>query len=388
MVAATAPRAYLRNRSYLSTLFVHFFGDTMNNGRSVLVAWLALALGLSNEAVGVWLILYNVGAALTQPFFGWLSDRIGPRWIMTFGIGWLVFFYAIASLSGPWTALVATTIASIGSGAFHPAGTLIASQTSKTARTQATAVFFMLGQLGLFIGPIFAGLLLDRFGRIGFLALPSLALIGVATSYAWAADITRPAPTASQATQPSQLTLPVAAALVLLMLSINTLSMTAMTFSPKLFSELGYSNGYAGATAGLWMLGSAMGGIVGGHLADRTGNRMPLLVGFLGVIAPFYFFIPAPDTVRLVLLVVAGFFGGFPHSVLILLAQGLLPKRKALASGLSLGLMFMGGALGSYVVGLVADRVGLEAAMQNLAWLPLLLVGLVFVLPVRNAAEQ
>jgi predicted MFS family arabinose efflux permease len=97
---------------------------------------------------------------------------------------------------------------------------------------------------------------------------------------------------------------------------------------------------------------------------------------------PFIFtYIPAGDPWRFPLLLFAGFFGGMPHSILILRAQSLLPGRRALASGLALGFMFLAGSVGAYLVGVAADSVGLALTLQALAFLPLLAVAASLLLP-------
>jgi FSR family fosmidomycin resistance protein-like MFS transporter len=65
-------------------------------------------------------------------------------------------------------------------------------------------------------------------------------------------------------------------------------------------------------------------------------------------------------------------FNGAPHRILVTLAQRALPGRAGLASGLTLGFMFTAGALGAYVSGLAADRVGLVYVLQANAGLLLL----------------
>jgi MFS transporter, FSR family, fosmidomycin resistance protein len=67
----------------------------------------------------------------------------------------------------------------------------------------------------------------------------------------------------------------------------------------------------------------------------------------------------------------------------LLTAQALLPSRQALASGLILGFMFFSGAIGAYLVGLTADRVGLGLALQMTAGLPLLAAVAALFLPRR-----
>jgi FSR family fosmidomycin resistance protein-like MFS transporter len=153
----------------------HFFVDVLNNSRTLLVAIVAVSIGLTNAEVGIALLLYNIGSALLQPVFGWMADRFGPRWLVVGGMGWMIGLYGVAAVAPDWPALVAITLAGLGSGAFHPTGAKVAGEVSTTARNQATAVFFTAGQLGLFVGPVLAGGLLDSYGRIGFLALPFLA---------------------------------------------------------------------------------------------------------------------------------------------------------------------------------------------------------------------
>jgi FSR family fosmidomycin resistance protein-like MFS transporter len=372
---STAPPApFLRDKAYIADALTHFFVDIMNNGRTVLVALLAVSIGLTNAQVGLALLLYNVGSALAQPVFGWLADKRGPRWYVVGGIGWMIAFYAVASFAPEWIALVAVTMAGFGSGAFHPTGTMVASQSSTTKRTQATAFFFMAGQIGLFVGPIAAGLLMDRFGRIGFIALPLFATTALIGGYLHIHNPDKVAQAAEKAARAVKMHLKwsVVAALGWLMLLTNTVSIATINFAPKLFLEEGYSAGYAGVMSGVWMLGSAFGGVVGGWIADRHGNRLAIALGVSGAIIPLLLYIPAPDLARVLLLTIAGFFGGMPHSILVLGAQWLMPGRRAMASGLALGFMFMGGAVGSYAVGIIADSIGLATTLQGLASLLIL----------------
>lgn len=387
-------RAFLRQRDYLAVSLTHFFVDVLNSGRTLLVALLAISIGLSNTQVGIALLLYNVGSSLSQPLFGWLADRIGARWLTIGGMGWMILFYTVASLGTDWLALITLTMAGLGSGATHPTGTMVASQSSQTHRTQATALFFMAGQLGLFSGPVLAGVLLEQYGRPGYLVLPLTAFIAFASSWQWLSHKNRrvhagPQRTAAPAESVSRGHLVArrrALLLAVIILSGSTVSIAAINFSPKLFTELGFAPGYVGWLAGLFMAGSAIGGIVGGSLADRYGGKLVILMGVLGTILPIYFYIPAAGATRFALILLAGFFGGMPHSVLILMAQSLLPGRQALASGLALGFMFFSGSVGSFFVGVLADRLGLAIVLQGTALLPLGAAAAALLLP-KGAAD-
>lgn len=388
--------SFLREREYLAVSITHFFVDVLNSGRNLLVAILAISLGLSNAQVGIALLLYNVGSALAQPLFGWLADRIGARWLVVGGMGWMIFFYVVASVAGDWPALVALTVASLGSGAFHPTGTMVASEISHSHRNKATAVFFMAGQLGLFVGPVLTGLVLAQFGRPGYLVLPALSFIALTSGWQWLIDrrprtedqgpwlLQQPhgGPDDEQTTRRVQGSMAGRAILLsVIIFMVGTVSIAAITFAPKLFTELQYEPGYVGLLSGLFMMGSALGGVAGGTMADRTNGKWVILLGLIGVILPVYFYIPVAGGARLVLLLLAGFFVGMPHTILVLMVQSLLPRRRATASGLALGFMFFSGAVGSYFLGIIADRVGLGPALQGTAALPIIAIIATLLLP-------
>lgn len=390
----TLDLSYIRNRAYLAVSLTHFFVDVLNNSRTLLVAILAVSIGLSNAEVGIALLLYNIGSALLQPVFGLMADKFGPRWLVVGGMGWMIGLYGLAAVAPEWPALIAITFAGLGSGAFHPTGAMVAGEVTSTARNQATAVFFTAGQIGLFVGPVLAGGLLDSYGRTGYVVLPFLALLAFGSGLRWLSNKDshhethfHSVPKPTTALKPRQaIHWPTALPLTIIILSSSTIGIAAINFAPKLFTELGFDPGYVGWTAGLFMMGSAVGGIVGGALGDRLGRKPPILIGFIGAILPLIFYIPVDDPWRFVLLLLAGFFAGMPHSILVIMAQSLMPGRRGTASGLILGMMFFSGAIGSLVVGWLGDRIGLGPALQWTAVLPVIAIAATLALPARSPA--
>jgi FSR family fosmidomycin resistance protein-like MFS transporter len=386
----TIQATFLKERSYMAVALTHFCVDVLNSSRNLLMALLAINLGLTNAQLGINLLLYNIGSSLSQPLFGWLADRMGSRLLVVGGMGWMIAFFGLAATLPEWPALIAVTIAGIGSGAFHPTGTKVASETSQEFTGRATAFFFMSGQLGLFAGPVLAGFLLEGYGRPGYLVLPVLALTAFVSGWQWlsrqhthTADSAR-ATTVAPPFAPSPQLVRAAGLLFLIILSYSSVGIAAMTFAPKLFTEIGFEPGYIGWLGGLFMLGSAIGGLVGGTLADRYSGRWVIFGGLMAAILPIYYYIPVEGIGRFLLLFAAGFFSGMPHSILILRVQSLLPGRKALASGLALGTMFFSGSVGSYVLGLIADNVGLAVTLQGTAVLPFIAGLLALLLPRRE----
>jgi FSR family fosmidomycin resistance protein-like MFS transporter len=376
----------LGERDYQAVALTHFFIDVLNSSRTLLVAILALSLGLSNTQVGLALLIYNIGNALTQPFFGSLADRIGPRTLVLSGMAWMIGFYAVAAVAGDWLALVSVTIAGFGSGAFHPSGTMVASHASTTKRTQATSVFFMAGQLGLFAGPILTGIILGQLGRPYYLILPVLALGALISGWrslsrdgghygAAAASVAERGRFQLSIPPESRKGILILAAIILF---TGTMSIATINFAPVLFTEMGLPVGQVGWLSGLLLLGAAVGGVVGGTLADRIGGRRVIIFSMLLAVVPLFGYVVTDGVLRLFLLIAGGFFAGMPHSIFVLAGQNLMPGRHATASGMILGYLFFAGSLGTFLVGVAADQVGLATALQAVAILPLLAVILTF----------
>jgi FSR family fosmidomycin resistance protein-like MFS transporter len=99
---------------------------------------------------------------------------------------------------------------------------------------------------------------------------------------------------------------------------------------------------------------------LGGNLADRYGKRRVAAISLtvaalpIGAIA-----LTGWSTWLYVLIPLAGFFTGSTHTIIVVLAQRVIPSGMGLASGLILGFMFSAGALGAMLSGYFADLWGM-----------------------------
>jgi FSR family fosmidomycin resistance protein-like MFS transporter len=115
---------------------------------------------------------------------------------------------------------------------------------------------------------------------------------------------------------------------------------------------------------------------VGGFLADRVG-RWPVINLSLALVAPFYLGLLQLGLPWAALPgVVGGFLLGMSQSPSMVVVQELLPGRAGLISGLLMGFMFVTGAIGTSVTGVIADGIGLLRALHGVALLPLLAAAL------------
>ncbi|NOZ49808.1 MAG: MFS transporter [Chloroflexi bacterium] len=146
-----------------------------------------------------------------------------------------------------------------------------------------------------------------------------------------------------------------------------TVQATTTTFLPKFLQDQGWTPGSYGVAASMLMIGSAIGNVVGGKLADRIGRRKVVAGSLLLAALPLWFYLQAAPPWLHILIFLIGFLTGAGFSVTVVMAQALLPGRQALASGLTLGFIFASGAVGATIAGWVSDQIGLAVVLRGMA---------------------
>ncbi len=365
----------LRRLSAVS--FGHFTIDILNSSIAMIITVMAVPFELTNGQIGLGVMIYQLVGSLSQPPFGWLADRLGGRWLGAIGLLWTATFYAIATYADTYLFLIVfMSLAALGSGAFHPQGAMVASDAGQKRSSSSTAIFFLLGQIGLAFGPILAGIVLERLGLSGARILSIAALPVVAWMALGLYRPIQPRSDEESAARPQRRSSverrwAVMVAFAMLVALRATVQQGYYGLLPKFFADQGLSPSEYGLLVGIFSITLAVGTLVGGILGDSIDHRK-LLIWALLLTAPFtYTMLLVGGWLYVVLAAVAGFLVGIPHSVLVVMAQQLLPKRQGLASGAVLGFMFATGAAGTGLAGWIADFTGMAAALHGVALLPI-----------------
>ena len=104
--------------------------------------------------------------------------------------------------------------------------------------------------------------------------------------------------------------------------------------------------------------------------------------------APAFFLLPAYEgAFAFFLAIAAGGLSGGAHSLIVVMAQDLIPMRKGFASGAILGFIFATGAIGSLAIGFISDQIGLALTFQIVA-LMIAVAGLLSLLLPRQAKSK
>lgn len=365
--------ALLRNKLFMAVTIGHLVIDIFNSMGAVVVTFLSIPLALSTAQIGLALSLYSLLAAITQPLFGWLADKLGSRWLGPGSVAWTISFMALAVFMAQSTQnfalfMIPFALASIGSGAFHPLATMHSTNAILSQAAMATGMFFLFGQTGLASGPFLGGLILDHVGPAGIYVLAALTIpFIIFMAYAMRHTSIRPA----THSRPGDISLPAekvrwgAIALLALIAGLRSwVALGTVNFLPKMFQDMGWDATAYGLITGSYWMASGVTGVMAGGLADRWGRRQVVCVTMLLGSLPIYFLPLNDNWVAFVLAILVGGLTGASHSILVVIAQALLPGRKAFASGVTLGYLFGVGAVASWVIGTLADGWGLNQVIQ------------------------
>ena len=125
-----------------------------------------------------------------------------------------------------------------------------------------------------------------------------------------------------------------------------------------------------------------VGTFIGGHLSDIHG-RKKIMVSAMLLSCPFLVaFLYTHGIVSLAFLLIGICFLSSSIPIGIILAQRATPKLAGMASSLVMGLSYATGAIAATPFGALADRIGIERAMNVPIVLPL--IGGLFALMLRS----
>ena len=156
----------------------HLTNDVFASMTPVLLTFLAAGImPMSNIQIGLAVSMAQLLGAITQPFFGIRADRSGGRRLGALGLAFHVGLFTLgvvlaAATRHYWLMFIPIVLAPIGSGALHPVGALHAAEAVPRRSAFNMALFFLMGQTGLALGPAIAGILLewanpDLLGQMG-----------------------------------------------------------------------------------------------------------------------------------------------------------------------------------------------------------------------------
>ncbi len=377
----------------------HLTVELCNNFMPVAYPLFIAKLGLSYTQVGLIAMIATVGASLSQPVFGYLSDRWGATRLAVLSIGWIGLLMGLVGFTWSYLSLMLLVgLGALGSAAFHPAGATLASRGGAGRRGAAMSVFSVSGNLGTALSPLLVTAGLGWFGLRGTLVVIPVGLLVSLFLYWQLGQVSKLKPVSSteprerpQSSRQNPIERSALLGLILVTIAVmgrSWFQVSLMTYLPEWMQSQGRSLAFGGQMLSVFMIAVSLGSLSGGTLSDYIG-RWQVLALSLGLLGPVHwFFITVTGFWQIVLIGVAGVLVGASFPVGLVLAQETWPGRIGLASALVMGLGWAPGGFGASVTGFVADQFSLSTGLQTLILPPVVGLGCVLAYGVRERREQ
>jgi FSR family fosmidomycin resistance protein-like MFS transporter len=364
----------------------HFFIDLYSSALGTFQPLLGEKLGLTLTQAGLLGGLMVFSSSVVQPAYGYLSDRFHTRMFSVLAPAMAGVFISSLGLA-PTFGWLAVLVFAGGAGiaSFHPQASARATLGMLSHRGRWMAVFISSGALGMALGPTYFSAVLDRLGlaRAPWAALPGVLMTVAMLIFLRDAPGGIKPPRRRFDWEPLRAVWKPLTVLYLLVFIRSTIQIVFTQLLPLyLHRERGFSLPTASYALSLYLTAGALGGFLGGHLADRFGGRRIIFVSMAGCLPFLALFFLASGVTAMIGLALTGLILLFTVPVNVVMAQELVPAQVGTVSALMMGFAWgMAGLIFIPLTGALGDHFTLHRALASLAIFPVLGIFLSLKLP-------
>lgn len=352
----------------------HVVDDFYQGAVPALLPFLVAERGYTYAAIAGLTLAATVLSSVTQPLFGWWTDRAERQWMIPAGMSTAAIGVALAGLSPTYLLTwLAIALSGLGIAGFHPEAARAARQAAGNSN-RGMSYFALGGNVGFALGSLATTPVLLAFGVRGTVLLlgPALVMALVLVARLRAVLEGRAGRTRAAAMPTGDDDWPAFLRLtsVVVVRSIVFFGLTSF-LAVYFIHDLGTSAEVGGAALTVFLVAGGVGTLLGGWVADRRGRLASIRIGLaLTVPALGGLLLVTDRTAALLLVALTGLALFMPFSVFVMLGQDYLPNRIGTASGVTVGLAVSVGGLFSPVLGWLADTTSLRTALATLVALP------------------
>ncbi|WP_172371214.1 MFS transporter [Sporosarcina jiandibaonis] len=369
---------------------VHLLNDSLQAVIPAMFPILEESMGLSFTQLGLIAFALNMVASVLQPVVGYISDRKPRPYALPIGMTFsLVGIAGLAFAPEYWMILVFVILLGFGSAVFHPEGSRVSFMAAGSKRGLSQSIYQVGGNSGQALAPLISAFILVPLGQKGaaiFILVAGLAIFILMKISAWYKEQlvqeklnNRKRVILSTMANLSKKQVCIALSLLLVIIFARSFYVISITnfYIFHLLKSYGLSISQGQLCIFLFLALGAAGTFFGGPMADKIGRKNVIVLS-LALPIPFCILLPyVPLWAVIVLLSIIGFFIMLSFSVTVVYAQELVPSKIGTMAGLTVGLAFGMGAIGSVVIGILMDQIGIYNTMIVISFLPIIgLVGL------------
>ena len=369
---------------------VHLLNDSLQAVIPAMFPILEESMGLTFTQLGLIAFALNMVASVLQPVVGYLSDRKPKPFALPIGMTFsMVGMAGLAFAPEYWMILVFVIFLGFGSAVFHPEGSRVSFMAAGSKRGLSQSIYQVGGNSGQALAPLISAFILVPLGQKGaaiFILVAALAIFILMKISRWYKEQliqeklnNRKRVILSSMANLTRKQIGTALGLLLFIIFARSFYVISITnfYIFHLIKTYGLTIPQGQLCIFLFLALGAIGTFFGGPMADKIGSKNVIVLS-LAVPIPLCLLLPyVPLWTVIVLLTFIGFFIMLSFSVTVVYAQELVPSKIGTMAGLTVGLAFGMGAIGSVVIGILMDHIGIYETMIVISFLPIIgLVGL------------
>jgi len=366
----------MRWKRILFLAFGHMASDFYPGMLSPLLPIITERFGWSIAQAGILVMVMQFFSNAVQPAVGILNDHRPMRSFLWAGllISAIPFCFLL-SISHFYLMAIILAVAGTGVAVYHPVGVVAASHAAdEKRRGLSMALFTSGGSVGVTIAPLAAVLVVKVLGE-RYLPLIALPAVIMAAYFFRDRSIQVSEHTGHTVRELFESLRGSRRELFVLWL-ISSFRAVVYTLVGAFLPMLAIERGASYAVSAYYLSGALFAGMiglfVGGHLSDRYGRRKIMIITMFFSTPLLFAFLHTSGFVSTAFLLLGYLTLSSTIPVNIIMAQQAAPKLAGMASSLVMGVSFMVGAFMAPPFGALADRIGVEAAMNVIFIFPVL----------------
>jgi FSR family fosmidomycin resistance protein-like MFS transporter len=366
--------------------FAHLSHDVFSSFLAPMLPLLIAKLGLSLSAVGL-LDVARKAPQLANPVVGLLADRLCLKWFVILAPAVTATSMSLLGLAPSFPVVFGLLLVSgFSASAFHVPGPVLIKYYSGSRSGRGMSFYMFGGEMARTLGPLLITAAVSWWGLEGsWRVLP----IGLAVSLMMYFRLRGLQPikrnSATRREEPGRARWRglgrLFSGLAGFLVFRTALKATLTLFLPTYLTGEGHTLWAAGIALSILQFSGAVGVMGAGWVADRFGHRPTLLV-ITALTAPVAVGLTHLEGVLTVpLLVVTGVLIFASSPILLAVVQDTGTRRPAFLNSIYMTLNIVISGLAALLVGLMGDSLGLETTFKLTAWVSVLAVPFVLLLP-------
>lgn len=365
-----------------SISFAHLINDLIQAIIPSIYPLLKDAYHLSFTQIGLITFAFQLSASILQPFVGYYTDKNPKPFSQLYGMLFSTAgIVSIAFADNFYWILFSVVLIGIGSSIFHPESARISNLASGGKRGLAQSIFQVGGNFGTALGPLLVALIVVPHAQVYLLWFLIAAVVGLGIlskiAY-WYRDhlVLR-----KHKAQPffdlhdlpkRKVQIAIGILLVVIFSKFFYSASLSSYYQFYIIDKFGLSLREAQFHMFIYLIAYAVGTILGGPLGDKFGRKYIIWFSVFGA-TPFALLLPYMNLFWTdVLMVIIGIIISSAFPAILVYAQELLPKKLGMVSGLFYGFAFGMGALGSALLGVLADFTSIGFVYHVCSYLPII----------------